>query len=189
MTLEHDEVSWRDPQHNRANRTTDSPQGAAQHHTPTAHHQQEYKQPTVLLQTIGCTGRTHLPAATLDLAGLHASVDNRLPRMDSLTCSLVGSHASPDNRLHRVDSLTCSLTGSLRNSGQPAAQDWPTCLQLHRTTLRIFTDWLHRHPSTSSWPPTPHCPPPHGIKHDTLPGPFHALSPFLRGGVMWGNPH
>ena len=65
-----------------------------------------------------------------------------------------GSHVSPDNRLCRMDSLACSLTGSLRISGQPAVQDGPTRLQLHRTTPCIIASQLPRHPNASSQPPT-----------------------------------
>jgi len=43
----------------------DPPQDAP-HRSPSAHHQQEQKQPTALLRTFGCTGRTHSPAATPD---------------------------------------------------------------------------------------------------------------------------
>ena len=34
----------------------DSPQSALQHRTPPAHHHQEYRQPTALLRTTGCSG-------------------------------------------------------------------------------------------------------------------------------------
>ena len=46
----------------------DPPQDAAQQHSPSAHHQQEQKQPTALLRTIGRTGRTHSSAATPDFS-------------------------------------------------------------------------------------------------------------------------
>ena len=77
------------------------------------------------LRTTGCPGWTHSPAASPDL------------------------HASPDNRLPRTDSPAFSLARSLHNSGQPAAQDGLTRLQLHRNT-GIFTDRLPRHPDASS---------------------------------------
>ena len=78
------------------------------------------------LRTRGCPGRTHSPAA--------------LPNL----------HASPDKRLPRTDSLACSLAGSPRLSGQQAAQNGHTRLQLHRITRRIFADRLPRHPNASS---------------------------------------
>jgi hypothetical protein len=65
------------------------------------------------LRTTGCPGRTHSPAGSPDL------------------------HASPDNRLPRMDSLVCSLTGSPLLSGQQAAHDGLTRLQLHRTTAHL----------------------------------------------------
>jgi len=48
-----------DEEHDTTSQQTEPTQqreGAAQHHTPAALHQQEHKQPTALLWTIGCTG-------------------------------------------------------------------------------------------------------------------------------------
>jgi hypothetical protein len=76
--------------------------------------------------------------------------------MDSLACSPAGPlRASLDNRLPRTDSLACSPTGSLRNSGQLAAHDRLTRLQLRWTTLCISAVRLPRHLNANSWPPTP----------------------------------
>jgi hypothetical protein len=113
---------------------------AAQHHTPPAFHQQEQKQPTALLWTIGCPGRTHSPAATPDLIAPFRIIG--YPGRTHLPTASLDLHTSSDNRLPKADSLTSSLAGSLRYSGQSAAQDGLTCLQLHRITLRIFTDRL-----------------------------------------------
>jgi hypothetical protein len=109
---------------------------------------------------------------------LRASPDNRLstgrltrpqPRR---IFTLLRTTGSP-----RADSPANSLAGSSSFSGQQAANgrtQSPTAspdlcatpdnqlprmhgLQLHRCTLRIFTDRLPRHANASSRPPTTHC--------------------------------
>jgi hypothetical protein len=85
----------------------DPPQGAAQHHTPPAHHQQEQKQPTALLQTIGCTGWTHSPAASPDLMPLRTV---GCPGWTHLLAASPDLCTTPDNQLPWMDSLTCSST-------------------------------------------------------------------------------
>jgi hypothetical protein len=89
---------------------------------------------TAPLRIIGYPGRTYSPTASPDL------------------------HISPDNRLPKADSLASSLAGSLRYSGQSAAQDKLTRLQLHRITLRIFADRLPGHVHAGSRPPTTYSP-------------------------------
>jgi hypothetical protein len=123
----------------------------AAHHTPPAFHQKEQKQPTALLRTIGCPGRTHSPSATPDLTRPLQIID--YPGRTHLPTASLDLHTSPDNRLPEADSLASSLARSLRYSGHSAAQDGLTRQQLHRITLRIFAERLPRHLHASSRSP------------------------------------
>ena len=110
----------------------DPPQHAAQRHPPSVHHQQEQKQPTVLLRTTSCTGRTHSPAATPDFSvplriiGCPDGLTHLQPHRITTPLWIIGctgrTHlpaaspdlcATPDNQLPRTDSLAGSFTGSI----------------------------------------------------------------------------
>ena len=96
------------------------------------------------LQTTGCPGRTHSPAASEDL------------------------YASPDNRLYRTDSLACSLARSLCISGQQALQDVLTRLQPRQISMPLWTTGCPGRTHSPAASPDRHASPDSQPSHTTV---------------------
>ena len=140
-----------DEEHDMTSQQTEPTQqreGAAQHHTPAALHQQEHKQPTALLRTIGCTGGlTRLqPHRTSPRLSGQSATQGGLTRLQPRRISRFSGQQATQGGLTRLQPHRISAHLRTTNNQLPRAD---SLAGSSSGPLRIFTDRQPR-------PPSPH---------------------------------